>query len=77
MVMGLDVATNADICTFQLSNSPKHNVFLLTPEGNDLSHGTPLLPGDKSQSNSETAVPGAAAGPTVTPTTTQEEGEHG
>ena len=76
-VIGLDIATNADIRTFQLVNSPKHAIFLVTPEGNDVSQETLFLPDDESTADvSETAVPGTATGPNVTPTTTQE-GEHG
>ena len=76
MVMGLDVATNADIRTFQLAISPKHAVFLVTPEGNDVSQETPLLPDDESIADvNAMAVPGTATGPIVTTPTT--EGEHG
>ena len=68
MVMGSDVATNADIHTFQLAISPKHAVFLVIPEGDDDSQETPLR-------NDEIPVPGPPPGSTV-PLPTQE-GEHG
>ena len=83
MVKGSDVATNADIRTLLLANSPQTCYILLTPEGNYVSQKIPILVIQKQSGDGNTAgvnataTTGADTGGGSAASIAQKEGEHG